>query len=448
MKKISTFSHEWSWIKPAVIFILLLLLLIPVGFIKSLINERQNYKHTAEDSIMEPVGRQPVIEGLVVAVPYQKILETKDKNGMLIKKTKTFYIISAPEYYSLSTHIAPYYLSRGIFDVPVFTADIHLKAKFDNFALAQFDGIDETSVRYGDALLILGITSKKTFTSLPVINIDGEKIFESPANPVDASPFTNAVYYTVNMKNITAGFTVTGSISIQGGQSLSIVPMAVNNRFELTSTWPSPSFAGGWLPKSRDIKETGFAAEWEIAGLSTVFPQIWNTETNTANIFKEAERVITSFITPVNNYSQTKRCTTYAILFLAVPFLAIFLCELWSKIKIHPVQYFLIGIADALFYLLLLSLSEHFSFKISYLISAAGVCITVLLYAAAIFHAVKWGVLLSGVQAVSYLLLFGILQSEDYALLIGSIGIFCVIALLMFLTRKVDWYGKSDTNIR
>ena len=131
----------------------------------------------------------------------------------------------------------------------------------------------------------------------------------------------------------------------------------------------------------------------------------------------------------------------YGILFLLVPFIALFLCELFLKIKVHPIQYCLIGIADILFYLLLLSISEHLSFWTSYFISAAAVCVSTLFYTSGVFKNFKWGLILSGIQLISYIFLFGTLQAEDYALLIGSIGLFVVVVLLMALTRKIDWYA-------
>ena len=448
------FSGKWAWVKPLIIFALLLVLLIPIAFIKSLIRDREFYKESAEDSIMEPVGGQPTLEGLVLAVPYEKLVERKDENGNTVRSVKTYYIIEVPEKYELSAQVNPYYLSRGIFNVPVFNADVDVAAEFPPFRFSQFN-IPEKDIRYKDAVLILGIENKKSFTAQPALQLNGNELKLALSDPTDASPFGNAVYYTVNESAVKSGFSLKGKLSVQGGKSLKIVPLAQDNIFDLRSTWSSPSFTGGWLPTERTLGKDGFSAVWNISGLSTVFPRTWKTESrnrknadaelfvNTAKIGLEAEKVVVDFITPVNNYSQAKRCITYALLFLAVPFLAIFLCELWSAVKIHPIQYFLIGIADILFYLLILSISEHLSFKLSYFIATTGVCAVVLFYATAIFHRFKWGLLLSAVQAVSYFLLFGILQSEDYALLIGSIGIFCVVALLMFLTRKVDWYGKA-----
>ena len=466
MPKKSLFSHQAAWIKPVIIFIMMLVLLIPLAFIRSLVNDREGYRRTAEASIMEPAGGEPVIEGLVLAVPYDELVEYTDSSGKVIKKgKKTDYILTVPETYNLVTQIDPYRLSRGIFTVPVFNGDLAVTASFSGFQFSQFN-IAEKNIRYKDAVLILGIKDKKTLTAYPALYGNGKPLLEALTVPAGASPFRNAVYYMMSEDVVRSGFSIEGSVSIQGGKSLCIVPLAADNSFAVQSTWPAPSFSGGWLPKNRTLDDSGFSADWRISGLSTVFPHSWRAQDfdlakdtdvydeydgyatkDPSSLRSSPETVKVGFITPVNHYSQVKRCITYALLFLAVPFLAIFLCELWSAVRIHPIQYFLIGLADVLFYLLLLSFSEHISFSLSYLIATAGVCTVVGFYTAAIFKQIRWGALLMAVQAVSYLLLFGILQSEDYALLIGSIGIFCVVALLMFLTRRVDWYSTRFASV-
>lgn len=457
------FFRQAAWIKPAIIFVMMLVLLIPLGFIRSLVSDRIEYQREAEASIMEPVGGEPVLEGLVLAVPYDTYVEDTDPDGKVIKKgKKTDYIIAVPESYALEMQINPYHLSRGIFTVPIFNGDAAVHAVFSKFQFEHFN-IEEKNIRYKDAVLILGIRNKKTLTASPTLCGNGEPLREALTEPAGASPFRHAVYYALPEALVRSGFSLTGSLAVQGGNSLCIMPLAVDNSFNVRSSWTTPSFSGGWLPQNRSIDESGFSADWRISGLSTEFPRSWK-----AQDFKPAqtdgndddyryrrrasfcsdstpEAVKIGFIAPINHYSQVTRCITYALLFLAVPFLAIFLCELWSAVQIHPVQYFLIGIADILFYLLLLSFSEHISFNVSYACATAGVCTVVGCYTAAIFRQMCWGVLLAAVHAISYILLFGILQSTDYALLIGSIGLFCVIALLMFLTRRVDWYSTHVT---
>lgn len=462
MQKKALFFRQAAWIKPAIIFVMMLVLLIPLGFISSLVSDRVEYQQEAEASIMEPVGGEPVLEGLVLSIPYDIYVEDTDSDGKVIAKGKeTDYIIAVPESYALEMQINPYHLSRGIFTVPIFNGEVAVNAVFSKFQFKHFN-IEEKNIRYKDAVLILGIRNKKTLTASPTLCGNGESLREALTEPAGASPFRHAVYYALPEALVRSGFSLTGSLAVQGGNSLCIMPLAVDNSFKMHSSWTAPSFSGGWLPQNRSIDESGFSADWRISGLSTEFPRSWK-----AQDFKAAqtdgsdddyryrrassrsdstpEAVKIGFIAPINHYSQVTRCITYALLFLAVPFLAIFLCELWSAVQIHPVQYFLIGIADILFYLLLLSFSEHISFTVSYLCATVGVCTVVGCYTAAIFRQMRWGALLAAVHAISYILLFGILQSTDYALLIGSIGLFCVIALLMFLTRRVDWYSAHST---
>ena len=232
---------------------------------------------------------------------------------------------------------------------------------------------------------------------------------------------------------------LSGKIDFQGGENIKIRPIATDNYFSMKSDWTSPSFSGGWLPKERNISENGFSAVWNIAGLSTVYPKSWLSEKE----FKP-ESLKVSFMIPVDAYKKTERSVKYALLFLIIPFIALLISEIFSKIRIHPVQYCLIGFADIIFYLLLLSISEHLSFDSTYLICAICVSLSTLFYASAIFRQIKWGGLLSSVQFISYIFLYGTLQAEDYALLIGSIGLFIVLVLLMFITRKIDWYELGN----
>ncbi|MGP1458169.1 MAG: cell envelope integrity protein CreD [Treponema sp.] len=440
--KKESLSGQMTWVKPAVIFILLLVMLIPIQFVKHLVSDRKDYKFKAEMSIMVPLGGQPVIQGLAVAVPYRKERK-KDE------EIETYYIIEIPENYSLNAKIDPYYLSRGIFSVPVFSGTLEVAAEFPSFRTARLN-IPERDILYKDAVLIVGLRNKKTLTARPALTVNGKKLSEAEAVANTSTPFENPVFYNLPEDMLRSGFSLAGTLNIQGGQSLSLSPTAEESVFTIESSWAAPKFSGGWLPTKRTVGKDGFQAEWNISGLSTNVLPMWKTEERSDSdsysyySSRIPSEVRIDFLTPVNNYSEITRCVQYALLFLACPFLTIFLCELWSARRIHPVQYFLIGMADVLFYLLLLSISEHLSFNWSYFITAFTVSLVVLLYSAAIFKNFKWGVMLFSVQEIAYFLLFGILQSEDYALLIGSVGIFLVLVLIMFLTRKVDWYGKMQ----
>ena len=435
MKK---FQFAGSTLKLVLITALVLLFLVPISLIKSLIYDRQNYQRTAIISITEPLGGTAELQGIVVAVPYKIHREVFDANGKSHFETETSYVVFAPDTYDLNFSVEPYYLTRGIFKVPVFNGSVSLKSDFSNFDFSYFK-IEDKDIMLNDAVLILGLSNTKNLTAQPKLLLNGKELSVSPVKYEGVAPFTKSVCYNLNGTDFSKGLALSGELEFQGGEKIRIRPIAQDNVFRMTSPWTSPSFSGGWLPKEREITDKGFNALWNIAGLSTVYPKSWLCKDEL-----KGDAVDVSFIVPVDTYKKTERSVKYALLFLVIPFIALLISEIFSKVKIHPVQYCLIGFADVIFYLLLLSVSEHIPFDLTYFICALAVCLATLFYASAIFKKIKWGALLSGVQFVSYVFLYGTLQAEDYALLIGSIGLFVVVVLLMFITRKIDWYGLGQ----
>ena len=438
MKKIE-FSHSTG--KFLLIFALVLLFLIPINLIKDLIYDRQSYQEDAIESIIEPLGGNTEIQGIVIAVSYKAAVKTVDSKGTEKTEIQTRYVIFAPDTYNLDISVNPYYLTRGIFKVPVFNGKINLSAAFGKPDFSHFD-IQAKDINTSEAVLILGLSNTKNLTARPNLSVNEQPLDISPVKYEAISPFTNSVFYKLSNLVSNQKIQLKGEINFQGGENIRIRPIASDNSIKMVSDWLSPGFSGGWLPNERNITDKGFSALWNVAGLSTVYPKSWLAE----NKFS-AESVNVSFIVPVDAYKKTERSIKYALLFLIIPFIALIVSEIFSEKKIHPVQYSLIGFADILFYLLLLSISEHISFDWTYLICTVSVCLVTLFYATAIFKSLKWGSLLSGVQLVSYIFLYGTLQAEDYALLIGSIGLFIVVVLLMFITRKIDWYmlNKKDS---
>ena len=450
-------------VKPFIILILVLLFLIPLRMLDSLVDDRKSYQKDAVRSILEPKGGAPVIEGFVIAVPFKKTVDVWE-NGVKRSERKTNYIVCVPEVWNMRFSAKPEYLTRGIFKAPVFSGTVHSDGEFSAVDYS-YNKIDERDIVWNECVLMLGISNKKNLTKLPVITANGTPLEMSLMSPENASPFSNTVFYNLPAEYCKKGFSFTAETGIQGGRYFAAMPIAADNTFSVESTWPTPGFTGGWLPTERSISDAGFSAVWNIAGLSTVFPKEWiASEKKDAPVaamrkYNEkygydpydrdgdaAETIQIDFVTPVDNYQKTERSIKYALLFLIIPFITIFIFEIFTHVKIHPVQYCLIGLADVIFYLLLLSVSEHISFGATYWISSAAVSFLLLFYATAIFKRSKWGACFALVQMVSYIFLFGTLQAEDYALLIGSLGLFFVVTLLMVLTRKIDWYAAQEEN--
>ena len=430
------------------ILILGLLLLIPMTFINSVVRDRKNYKNEAVSSIIEPIGGVANIEGLIMAIPYmKKVVYEKE---ITYKREYIFYM---PNSYNISGNVEINLLKRGIFKVPILNSTLNIKGKFDkyNSDLYNLDENDST-ILFDEAIMIFGIGNKKNLLKLPKIIVNGNEELEYYQKTIkmNLQMFSNIFLFNISRDKIFNGFEFETSIDIQGGNSLIINPMAADNYFNISSKWSDPSFTGGFIPTKREVSKNGFNAEWNIASFNTSYNKYWTSEEYDENNIYEFENkrnennVIISFLLLNDNYQKILRSVKYAILFIFIPFFVLFLCEVISKKRIHPVQYILIGISNAIFYLLILAISEHINFNVSYLISAIMVILLTSTYIGYIIKSKKYILSMAIVEILIYIFLFGILQLTDYALLMGTLGLFIVIAAGMYFSRNVDWYGEND----
>jgi inner membrane protein len=220
------------------------------------------------------------------------------------------------------------------------------------------------------------------------------------------------------------------------------LPIAQDTHVTISSDWSSPSFQGAFLPNKSTIGESEFSASWDISYLSRDIP-LFLKKYDTDHYGYDESLFGVDFFRSIDTYALNTRAVKYAVLFLIVPFFTLFLLEVFTKRRIHPVPYLLSGIGNAVFYLLLLSLSEQIPFYAAYLIAAAGVTIMLTLYSRSLLPSWNKSWYMGLVVTLSYVLLYAVLNAESYALLIGSIGTFFVIALVMFLTRRLEWYGQE-----
>lgn len=437
--------------KPFIILVLVLLFLIPLQLVKSLVRDREDYRDDAVRSVLVPLGGEPVLEGFCVAVPYELPEEIKREDGTVARQTMRRWMAVFPKSHEMAADVSPYTLTRGIFEVMAFTCTAVSSGAFPS-ALAASEK-EEATFLWKEALFCVGVSNKRNFTSIPKITADGVPL-SFVAAPLSLPMFDSALFFTLPEQLAKDGFSFSVTQEIQGGKKLSVRPVAAENSFSVSSPWKWSSFQDAWLPTSRSVSDEGFSAEWNIPGFTTSVPEAVyridsSAESSRIYYYEETKQSFPSdavsvlFFVPVDNYQKIMRSIKYAILFLAIPFIALLVLEIFTKVRVHPVQYALIGLADVIFYLLLLAVSEHLPFFATYCLSCAAVCLLTLFYSAAIFRRTKWGALFSSVQLVLYIFLFGTLQAEDYALLIGTLGLFATVALLMFLTRKVDWYAEE-----
>jgi inner membrane protein len=460
------FSRGYTF-KVLVLIALILLLLIPLSMIRGLVDERGRTARRAESDIMEAWGKQLVEAGPLLVVPVIRTSEIKtrtEKDGEKIEIVKTpFTWVVAPEKLDINADFITEVRRRGIFSVPLFSGELTLSGTFDlSKALADLASNEEMLL--DQAELIISLSSQKGIRQITQAQWGTEELFFKPgthsynlslnldiarilSNTVDTANrilSNTGIYATLPPLKDSASqdlpFLI--SIAIQGGQSVQVLPIGQDTHVAISADWPSPSFQGGFLPGSSTITDKSFEAQWDISYLSRDIPLFWVENKDSYNYSSALFGV--SFFRTIDTYSLNTRAVKYAILFLIVPFFTLFLLEILTKRRIHPVPYILSGIGNVIFYLLLLSFSEQMSFFNAYLIAAIAVTALMTLYSRALLPSWSKSWYMGLVMALSYILLYAVLNAESYALLIGSVGAFVVTALVMFLTRKLDWYGQEQ----
>lgn len=422
--------------KLGAIFVLIIILLIPVALVKDLIRERENIQSNAIEEVSEKWGKGQTITGPYISIPFDKYVKQFNKKDSTTKVVKLKdYINILPENLNIEGRINPEKRYRGIYEVVVYDSKLNITGDFQNINLKQFD-INPHYIHFDKAVLNIGITDLKGIEKQIDVKWNNEKIpFNSGVNTDDIvySGINAQVFIDLEKSD---KYEFSTEIDLKGSQYLYFIPVGKTTDIKLTSDWQTPSFTGTYLPDERTINEKGFESNWNILHLNRNYPQTW-----IANRYQIGESAFgTDLLLPVDNYKKSNRVAKYAILFVVLTFLVFFFVEVLNKVFIHPIQYLLVGIALVVFYSLLLAFSEHMLFNLSYILSSILTLTLVTAYATAILKSKKVGMMIFGILLTLYLFIFTIIQLEDYALLIGSIGIFIILSIVMFFSRKIDWY--------
>lgn len=412
--------------------ILVLLLLIPKSMINSLIVEREHRMHETVLEVSDKWSRKQTVSGPILTIPYKKYLLTDDKKNI---KEIIRYATFLPEQLHIETNIVPEERYRGIFKVIVYKAQLSINGKFPRPDFSVWD-IDEKDILWSKATLNIGISDLRGIeqqVSLKQKNLN--KAFRPGTS--ESSLFNSGIHIPLQesiQEFIDTDFSI--DISLKGSEELFFVPIGKNTEVEMTSTWKDPSFTGSFLPKERTIGQDGFRASWEILHFNRNYPQSWTT----ANYNIDESKFGVNLLVAADHYQKSLRTSKYAILIITLSFLMFFLIEVTQKLKIHAFQYILIGLALMIFYTLLLSISEHLGFNLAYWISCFSVIGLISIYSSSVLNNRKLSYLLAGSLSMIYGFLFIIIQIETYALLVGSVGLFFILALTMYFTRKISWY--------
>ena len=423
----NTKNESKMWPKLLVIFLLSVLLLIPQSLIRNLIGERQNTEQEANIEVCEKWGENRTVCGPAIFIPGDK-----PENNL--------YIL--PETLDVEGNMATHTLSRGIFDFSVYEVPLHISGKF--VLPKEVTAQQLSHLQTNRAKLLFSINDFKGFVDYPTLTYQGNTI------ELNADGFKlgnhDALSSQINIETLLNGgnspFDL--QLTLKGSNTIDFVPVGRTTNIDITSDCPTPSFNGRYLPNQREVTKNGFHAQWKVLGLNRDFPQVlhnqkeissspWVTETNDGCIGTAS----VNLKVPVEQYQQTTRTIKYAYLIILLTFAVVFFVENRHKKPIHPVQYALVGLALILFYTLLLSFSEHIAFWLSYLIAALMTIGLITAFIHGILKHREATLAVGGLLATLYLFIYIIMQLESYALLVGSIGIFIILAVAMYASRKL-----------
>lgn len=423
-------------IRLIIIAVLTLVLLIPSLLINNLIYERKNRRDSAQMEVSEKWGDVQILTGPILSIPYNFYIQDKDKN---LQKT-TRFIHFLPEQLEMEGNLKSEQRYRGIYEVVVYNSKLKVKGSF-NYPNINGLGINESEINWEGATVSFGITDMKGIKDFIPVKWNDNEYQASPG--VDSKDIIySGISFRPPLDEKIKKHSFSFDLNLNGSKELLFSPMGKETTVKLESDWNNPSFLGSFLPVERSITENGFTANWKILNLNRNYPQRWiGSQYNVAN----SEFGINLRL-KVDEYQKTTRTSKYAIMFISLTFLSFFIIELISHKVVHPVQYLLIGFSLLVFYTLLLSLSEYLIFEQAYIIAAAGVISLISLYTKSVLSSTKLTLFITGILVILYTYLFIILQLQDYALLMGSIGLFIILATVMYLTRKIDWFSIMNNN--
>ena len=427
----NTWQKSKVIVKGLMIGVLALLLLIPADFVQNLIKEREARQREAITEVSSKWADRQNITGPVLVIPYTKA--AKDNNGFPVTIKSFAYFL--PDRLNIESTVKPEKRYRGIYEVMLYSSSIKLNGTFTPLALQKLN-LGPADMLWNEAYVCLGITDAKGLKDELQVRWNDSTLSLTPSavnNAVLKEGFVSPL--TINESTASSTIRFSSQVSLNGSEQLLFTPVGKQTTVQMQSTWPDPSFTGNQLPDSSMITKNGFEAKWKSLSHTRSFPQAWKDESyNLASASFGADLFV-----PVNSYQKATRSVKYAILCILLSFTAFFLIETNNKKSVHPVNYALIGFALILFYTLLLSFSEYIGFNEAYAVATTATVGLITWFVKGLLQSMKLSLLLSLVLVLLYSYIFTILQLQDCALLLGSVGLFLTLAVVMYYSRKVQW---------
>ena len=432
LERINEFLSRSVTVKLITVTVIILLLLIPKSMISSLIVERENNMKQVSDEISGIWSGSQVVSGPVLVIPC--IRTATDENGKAVTVRENAYFL--PEQLDINCNVMPEKRSRGLYSVIVYKSEITLNGRFgvpDSKSLA----LNDKELLFDQAKLQIGISDLRGIGNSVLLNWNNTGIEFNPGS-TDKNLFNTGITAPVTGQSgndFAKEYSI--KIDLKGSEYLYFMPLGKETTARMSSSWNSPSFTGSFLPASQEVTDHGFTASWKVLDYNRNYPQQWLD----GNQSFDNSQFGVHLLIAADHYQKTFRSAKYSILVVCLTFLAFILVEMISRKRIHPVQYTLIGLALILFYVLLLSASEYLGFDWAYLISAIMIVALITFYSRTIFDDPRSNFLMPAYLVVIYGFIYIILQLENYSLLVGSLGLFIALAVTMYVTRKIKWYG-------
>lgn len=439
----SFFEKLNTWIRNSVTFkifsigILILLMLIPTSMVESTIREREYRQEDVVNEISQKWSNEQIVSGPIISVPYKFYFKDEDSEKI---KTLKKYAHFLPEQLKINGDLTSELKKRGIYEAVLYETDLNLSGSFNPVLFDNWK-INSDDILWDEAFIALGISDMRGINNQLSININDIEVKFNPGIPnkdVLSSGVSVPLNLTDSTYNVKRNFNI--DLSLKGSKTLEFLPLGEETDVSLTSNWEHPKFDGNFLPddwKYKEGEKKGFDANWKILQLNRNFPQQWlGSEFRPQNDAFGLDLKV-----GVNQYQKNMRSAKYAVLIISLTFILFFFVEVINRKRIHPIQYLLVGFALSIFYTLLLAISEHSSFGLAYIVSSIAVISLIVIYMQGMLKNKKITSGLGAVLSLIYAFVFVILQLQDYALLMGSIGLFTVLAIIMYYTRKIDWYN-------
>jgi inner membrane protein len=426
----SFLSRNALSIKGIVILVLSGFLCIPSAMVSSLIQERSQRRDMAMQEVSQKWGGTQTLTGPILVIPYQ-VIEKDAKGNEVNRQNQQLFIL--PESLDIQSTAVPQTKKRSIFEFVLYNAEWTANGKFRLPDITQYTGANAV-VDWKNASILMGISDLKGLEEQPLLELNGESLSFEPGFPDYVQFGLRGIHKRISLAPEQQEIDFKLKVKAKGSGSLHFTPIGKTTKVHLQSQWASPKFNGNFLPDSSNITTSGFTSDWTVLHMNRSYPQAFNKDYSSE---LQASSFGVDFITTVDNYTKSERSVKYAFMFICLTFLVVFFLEIKQKASVHPFHYALIGLALVIFYTLLVSISEHTSFNTAYMIATLMIGGLVMYFVRLLFRSNRAGALVGLNVGLLYGFLFVTLQSEDYALLLGSLGLFLILAIVMYFSGRI-----------